>query len=148
MADIARIADVYVEVLSNRMGLEVTVKDDLLLFSPGGELTVALPLLEHDPEFAHFSAPFAAISSEVPLLQLYEICTKVTRRTGVATTIDPDRNLEFSVSWPVAGADCLPSAEHLQHVLPRGLAMLTAAIGLTLTEIQFADLVHGEREES
>lgn len=149
MTDIGRIADVYIEVLSNRMGLDVSLKRNFLTFSPTEGLTVVIPLFEDDPEFVHLLAPFQDISSDLTPAELDRICSDVTRRVkGVAVTADTDGDLEFSVSWPAAAGDCLPTADHLQVVLPRAISMLVSGINATLTEVTFAEIVQEEHEDS
>lgn len=144
----ARIAAVYNEVLSNRMGLETTVHGCAVRFEPVPGLTTQVILHENDPEYLQVQAGFNGAEIGLPTETVRLICGQTTAKVkGAKATVDSDNDVLFSVEMLVAAPDCLPNPDYLQTVLPRALSMLVTAVNRTLTEFRFATITFEERLE-
>ena len=149
MTSIARINDVYIEVLTNRMGLDTQVQGNRIEFQPFEGLTCVITTYANDPEYLHLWTMLSASESALPCDTVTSICMTTTRTTKCVKSIaDSDGDLVFSVEMLVAAPDCLPTAEHLQGVPPRSLSMLLAGIRQTLTDLQFAQITAPETHGS
>jgi hypothetical protein len=145
----ARINDVYIEVLTNRMGLDTQVQGDRIEFQPFEGLTCVITTYANDPEYLHLWTMLPALEPALARDTVTSICMTTTRTTKcVKSIVDSDGDLVFSVEMLVAAPDCLPTAEHLQGVLPRALNMLLAGIRRTLTDLQFAQITAPETHGS
>lgn len=139
MTTIARIAEVYTEVLANRMGNDVEVNGSTLQAELVEGLITIFRLYENDPEYLHISAIFDAPDGDISTDRVREICATATLDSKVGkAVIDKDGDLIFSVEMIVAGPDLLPSPEHLQAILPRAIQILLTIAQKTLMEIEFA----------
>jgi hypothetical protein len=149
MTSIARINEVYTEVLNDRMGLDTQVEGDRIAFQPFDGLTCVITTYANDPEYLHLWTMLPGLDSALAQDTVNAICIATTHKTkGVKNFVDSDGDLLFSVEMLVAAPDCLPTVEHLQGVLPRSLSMLLSGIRRTLTDLQFAQITTAEAHES
>ena len=141
MTDISRIADAYIEVLSNRMGLSAHQRDNVVIVELQPGLKGMILLHESDPEYLHLVVGFRASERDASVEELKRICAGRTEKSKVVKVIvDEDGDLRFSAEMLVAAPDCIPTTDHLQAVLPRTITMMRENIRRTLTEIEFTQL--------
>lgn len=137
----ARIAAVYNEVLSSRMGLETAVHGCVIRFEPVPGLKTHIILHEDDPAYLQMRASFDGADIGLPVETMRLICGQTTAKVkGAKATVDSDNDVLFSVEMLVAAPDCLPNPDYLQSVLPRVVSMLVAAVNRTLTEFRFTTM--------
>ena len=149
MTSIARINEVYTEVLNNRMGLDTQVEGDRIAFQPFEGVTCVITTYANDPEYLQLWTMLPGLEPALARDTVTSICIATSQKMkGVKCIVDDDGHLVFSVEMLVAAPDCLPTAEHLQGVLPRSLSMLLAGIRQTLTDLQFAQITAPETHGS
>ncbi|MET7312767.1 hypothetical protein ABZS68_38595 [Streptomyces sp. NPDC005571] len=143
MNQMQQLADRYVEVLDQRIGLDPQVTDDHVHFDTG-PFHFLIPLHRGDPEYFHLML-FVAMEGEAAREVLERICSATTRKCkGAQLTVDEDRVVTASIEMVVASSDCLPTVEHLQAVLPRAIGMLQHAVHQFLVAFE----LHGIAEAS
>jgi hypothetical protein len=133
------LAQMYREVLHDRMGLDVTLCRRSIAVDLAEGLHAQVVMYDNDPGYLQLVATFEGSEIEVSREELAAICARVTQKMKVAKAfVDSDGDLLFSIEMLVAASGCLPTADHLASVLPRAAGILVESINAALTEIRFA----------
>lgn len=142
MSVVERLADLYIAVLTERMGLAAEARQDVVLFRPLGDLKVLVQLYESDPGYLQLIARYAPFNPPVDRAAMLGLCNGATGKTkGAKAVLQDDGSVNYTVEMLVAGPGCLPDPSHLTAVLPRAVSMLTSVIrevqtGVTLSRME------------
>ena len=138
----SRLIEIYSEVIVNRMGHDIHVWDDALVFHPSEGWTLCIPMHPRDPEFFVLYASFPKPDATVDHAELLAICSEAGKDLRL-TRIDVTREdvVLFSTHMLVAAPDSLPDPDYLHDILPQTIGVLMAGAMHVMTEILSAEIL-------
>lgn len=143
------LSSLYLRVITERLGLpcRMTTVGDITVLHPAAMITI--DLYPQDPEYLRVILPgiLSTEDSECSIQSLTSACNRLTeRRKAVKVTCASDGAVNAAVEMLVAAPDLLPTAKHLEAVLPRVIRLLLTIPEDLRTDLQLAGIAQASEE--